>query len=160
MTAYRACCCTYDLCGNVVPLQQAVLRFCPFVRIHIRLPVYTSATDCCCDIETSAAVWRLSIFTRWHTSLRHPARNTPRPQGEPCIYNYARCPFFKISLHMGTFRLRQGSRLRQAVRTRLSRFGSDPSGAGAQTVFSAGVGNTGSRVSLHGAYFLFTRTYR
>ena len=32
-------------------------------------------------------------FPLWHASLRHPVRNIPLPEGEPCIYTYI-CEFF------------------------------------------------------------------
>ena len=44
------------------------------------------------DPHTTAG-WRLIILPLWHSSLRHPAGNTPPPVGEPCMYTYI-CDFF------------------------------------------------------------------
>ena len=46
--------------------------------------------------------------TLWHASLRHPAGNTPLPEGEPCIYFLYVCLwnfrlFSIISLRTRTF---------------------------------------------------------
>ena len=35
----------------------------------------------------------IDVFPMWHASLRHPAGNTPLPEGEPCMYTYI-CEFF------------------------------------------------------------------
>ena len=35
----------------------------------------------------------IDIFPLWHAILRHPAGNTPLPEGEPCMYSY-NCDFF------------------------------------------------------------------
>ena len=39
------------------------------------------------DPHTTAG-WRLTILPLWHASLRHPAGNTPLPEGEPCMYTH------------------------------------------------------------------------
>ena len=39
------------------------------------------------DPHTTAG-WRLIILPLWHAGLRHPAGNTPLPEGEPCMYTH------------------------------------------------------------------------
>ena len=98
----------------------------------------------------------IDIFPLWHASLRHPAGNTPLPEGEPCLYTYV-CEFFVCfrtflfvrALLAKTQKLRRHSK---AVRNLSSMFDLDPSTvarvAGAQSFFFSGVDKTISRVSV------------
>ena len=118
------------------------------------------------DPHTTAG-WRLIIIPLWHASLRHPARNTPLPEGEPCLYTYV-CEFFVCfrtylfvrALLAKTQKLRRHSK---AVRNLSSRFDLDPSTvarvAGAQSFFFSGVDKTISR-GFSKTLFLFSSRIR